>query len=155
MAQEKKSKRDLVNQIAGQYMAEPDDSNQDFYDQYLILCDEKNNGNESNLAVDFINMWQGAEYMTVNDVIDLIDGGVKMLEEKSIHPEFIQNIDWVQLKKQKTSLLTAIDVDKLMGNEEEVNNLQGIVHLIDAVQDYGVDKMGLDENIVFDLNDEE
>lgn len=52
--------------------------------------------------------------------------------------ELILNIDWVQLRKQKSWLLQQ--------NSEEA---QGLVHMLDAVQDYAVDEMFVDHSMVF------
>lgn len=58
-------------------------------------------------------------------------------------PEFIKNIDWELLREQKEWLLNN-------GSDEAM----GIAHLIDAIQDYAADELGIDENIVFNnIND--
>lgn len=67
-------------------------------------------------------------------------------------PEFIKKIDWELLKKQKQSLIAIIEWNKLPLLKDD---LEGILSLIDATQDYAVDELGLDENVVFDLDKEE
>jgi hypothetical protein len=66
--------------------------------------------------------------------------------------ELIKGIDFPLLKEQKKALLEVIentdDVPKL-------EKLEGIVNLINEVQDYAVDVLGFDENQVFDLHDED
>jgi len=162
--------RKAVNEIAGQYMAESENG-KDFYDQYLTLCGEKLAGNGHDLAVDHINMWQGAESMIVDEVIDLIEGGIRILEEhlQSNHPEVIRNIDWSKLSIQKTDVLHTIQdleiesIEASSAGEEElsdrykeqIESLQGIVNLIDALQDYAVDEMNMSENDVYDFEQEE
>jgi len=53
----------------------------------------------------------------------------------------IGEIDWVLLNKQKREL------QKLIVDENSV--LNGIVFLIDQIQDSAVDDCGVDENVVF------
>ena len=65
-------------------------------------------------------------------------------------PKFIQNIDWELLKKQKQSLITIIEWNKLPLLKDD---LDGILSLIDATQDYAVDELGLDKDVVFDLTE--
>ena len=69
-------------------------------------------------------------------------------------PNFIENIDWSLLRQQKRTLLETIEAEK-GGFEEMLNNLEGIVNLIDHLQDYAVDVLGIDENYVFDMELEE
>lgn len=61
-------------------------------------------------------------------------------------PEWIQKIDWKLLKEQKSILFDIIqDID----DAEKVNALEGIIYLIDAIQDYAVDELEIDEQTVF------
>ena len=69
-------------------------------------------------------------------------------------PEFINNIDWSLLRQQKTTLLETIEAEK-GGFEEMLDYLVGIVNLIDHLQDYAVDVLGINENYVFDMEFEE
>jgi len=62
---------------------------------------------------------------------------------KSIIPEFISKIDWELLRDQK---------DWLLNNSS--NKAMGIAYLIDAIQDYAVDEVGIDENVVFKFEEE-
>lgn len=77
---------------------------------------------------------------------DLIMGTVGMKEI----PQFINDIDWDLLKQQKLSLLYIVNNNTLINNviSEDVN---GIVHLIDSIQDYAVDVVGIDDDIVFGI----
>ena len=61
-------------------------------------------------------------------------------------PDFIMNIDWKQLREQKLYLLqTGIETEPI----------DGIIHLLDALQDYAADELGLGEELVFgELTDE-
>ena len=67
-------------------------------------------------------------------------------------PELYKDIDWALLKEQKKSLLKVIeDCD----NVPVLEHLEGILVLIDEIQDDAVDNFGVDEDLVFDLHDEE
>lgn len=77
---------------------------------------------------------------------DLIMGTMNIKEI----PQFINDIDWDLLKQQKLSLLYIVNNNTLINNviSEDVN---GIVHLIDSIQDYAVDVVGIDDDIVFGI----
>lgn len=67
-------------------------------------------------------------------------------------PNFLLNMDWAELKNQKLELLDAIgDYENFYGNPnpERAEALSGILHAIDAMQDYAVDGLGIDEITVF------
>ena len=66
-------------------------------------------------------------------------------------PRFINRIDWSQLKKQKQVLLYISNTSKALTIGQK-DDLIGIIHLIDAIQDYAVDSMGLSEEEVFELH---
>lgn len=69
------------------------------------------------------------------------------MDKLELAPDFIQNIDWNLLKKQKAQLLE---------NAEQHNlDVSGIINLIDSLQDYVVDICGVEENEVFNLTDKE
>lgn len=68
-------------------------------------------------------------------------------------PEFIANIDWTDLRTQKTLLLETINNDAV--DPEHKEGLEGILALIDALQDYAVDELGVPEMHVFDFELEE
>jgi hypothetical protein len=65
-------------------------------------------------------------------------------------PEVYRGIDWDLLKQQKKILLAVINKDEV--NPEEKEGLEGILGLIDQIQDDAVDNFGMDENLVFDLH---
>jgi hypothetical protein len=52
-------------------------------------------------------------------------------------PNIITGIDWKLLRKQKRLLLQVINNDNVNFKEKEA--LEGILNLIDAIQDYAVD----------------
>ena len=62
----------------------------------------------------------------------------------------LQLIDYGLLKKQKLSLLQVIE--KLYSSEKNlsiISNLEGLIALIEAIQDYAVDELGYSEEEVF------
>ena len=76
--------------------------------------------------------------------------------------ELIKNIDWSELRNQKRTLLENIDFIENSGIEFEnrdineiAEDLTGILHLLDALQDYAVDELGLDSTSVYDFEMEE
>ena len=74
--------------------------------------------------------------------------------QQELTPDCIKNIDWKLLRKQKRTLLkTIIEMDKGDDNPD-VDDLDGILHLIDNLQDYAVDVLGLPEHEVMLLSDE-
>lgn len=64
----------------------------------------------------------------------------------------IRNIDFNMLRVQKTALLS---IREELLSPEQGDALEGIVNLIDAVQDYAVDVMGMDKYEVFNLSKED
>ena len=60
---------------------------------------------------------------------------------------FMQQIDFAELKKQKEELLR---VSFMEGVDEE--NLEGLLSLIDFIQDTAVDILGYPEDEVFNFN---
>ena len=61
------------------------------------------------------------------------------------------NIDFAELKTQKTALL---NIRKEVLSAEQYEALEGVINLIDAIQDYAVDVLGYDKNEVFNLTQE-
>jgi len=61
-------------------------------------------------------------------------------------PPCLTGIDWKLLKKQKKTLLKVIDNTD---NIPVLEHLEGIVCLLNAIQDYAVDVMGISERKVF------
>lgn len=81
-------------------------------------------------------------------------------------PEFLQKIDWTLLREQKSDLyriITDIEENAQYDSEEDreethdkwKESIEGVIHLIDAIQDYGVDVMGLSDKEVFNLTPED
>lgn len=79
----------------------------------------------------------------------------------------IENIDFTELRNQKRTLIDSIAVieavcskmaesgDPVEDQEEKINHLTGILHMIDSIQDYAVDELGWDANLVYDFEMEE
>jgi hypothetical protein len=91
-------------------------------------------------------------------------GQVKRLIEEQERGNPIAKIDFTDLRNQKRNLLDVINKvtnqslnnpDNAIVTVEEVNSLDAILHLIDAIQDYAVDELGWDQMMVFDFEDEE
>ena len=84
------------------------------------------------------------------------DHDVDSIKEKLDQaPEFLKGIDWTLLKKQKLDLLyTIADVEET-DNVERLESLNGILHLIDSLQDYVCDEIGIPDYMVFTLLDDE
>ena len=65
-------------------------------------------------------------------------------------------MDWPLLREQKQSLLRVIDqTERLSGDcSADVQHLEGILALIDNLQDYAVDRLGVPADQVFDLSND-
>lgn len=74
------------------------------------------------------------------------DYHIQNVKVKPVVPKFIMNIDWSELRNQKAELLEVIEflerlrmTDKNTPTNIQIDALNGILALIDAVQDYAVD----------------
>jgi hypothetical protein len=65
------------------------------------------------------------------------------------YPEFIRNIDWPLLRQQKQCILEISSMGCF--TEKDYDALIGIVCLLDDLQDFAVDEMGIDEDEVFNM----
>lgn len=66
------------------------------------------------------------------------------------------NLDFSLLRTQKQDILDLIEkLKKKKNNECTVKSLDGIIHLIDFIQDQAVDKNGLPEEVIFGKEDED
>jgi hypothetical protein len=72
-------------------------------------------------------------------------------------PEFLQKIDWKLLKEQKLKLVYLMNHAgcTIELQDDDSIAIEGIVELIDAIQDYATDVMGLSEKKVFNLTPED
>lgn len=151
--------RELVNIIASNYFCEPEEG-EDHYDNYLRLVEAKKKVKHVLACMTDVPLWEGAEDMSCEQLIDLIEGGVNQFKTyivKHSKPNVIQNIDWVMLREQKASLLYIISVLQCNNDNdsEHGDNLTGILHLVDAIQDHAVDINCVDKDIVFGVEEEE
>jgi hypothetical protein len=76
----------------------------------------------------------------------------KELLKKSA-PEFLTKIDWKLLREQKIMLLKCQKYRHFNYKDEEY--LQGIINLIDSIQDYAIDEMGISDKEIFNITSEE
>jgi len=67
----------------------------------------------------------------------------------------LNNIDWSELRNQKSSLLAVIGYYEKMKVPFIPEHLTGILHLIDSIQDYAVDELGVNAIHVYDFELEE
>ena len=70
-------------------------------------------------------------------------------------PDFIARVDFTTLRTQKATLIKIIDEYELANKESEADDLTGMLNLIDALQDYAVDVMGMNPMNVYDFELEE
>lgn len=66
-------------------------------------------------------------------------------------PEFLKKIDFTSLRSQKEVFLKVLT--RLADDEHD--KLEGILNLVDALQDYAVDVLGVPEMLVFDFEEED
>jgi hypothetical protein len=64
--------------------------------------------------------------------------------------KLLTEIDYEALKGQKKLLM---DVMVLTGKSIGTTELDGLIHLIDAIQDYAIDVLGMDEDKICYLRD--
>lgn len=148
-----KQERISITNSAGNFLS--DQPSGTLYGAYNELKQAQEDGNGNALADNYVVVWQPLDYMTVDQMVELIENSARGndLEDQ---PEFIQKIGWESLRTQKTTLLYLIENrGKHNLDDHMVDDLDGIINLLDAVQDYAVDECGFDENRVFNLNLEE
>lgn len=67
---------------------------------------------------------------------------------------FFQITDWALLREQKNELVLLSVTEHLL-SPKQYEALDGILNLIDAIQDYAVDVEGFTEQEVFNFENEE
>ena len=138
--------RKQINKAAETYLCDQEEG--DLYDAYNKLLEQSDKGNDDCTAANYVTVWQPLENITVAKMIQLIEDGI----EEPEMPEFVQKIDWELLRKQKGTLMNlAKDIDDV----PKLEHLEGIIVLIDALQDSAVDDYGIAEDLVFDLTEDE
>ena len=73
-----------------------------------------------------------------------MDAAIKGRKKISID---LGNVDWKMLRRQKESLLRAIGIADVQTNKKFQEDLQGLLHLLDYVQDQAAKRIG--EHAVF------
>jgi len=76
-----------------------------------------------------------------------------MRKDKTI-PEFIRKTDWEMLRKQKLSLINTVEHENDL-TQEVRDDLEGIIGLLDALQDYASDDLGMGDKFIFNIEPEE
>lgn len=66
--------------------------------------------------------------------------------------QFMRNVNFDELVKQKAELLAAIEIAERVGLDEE--KLEGILYLVDLIQDTAVDILGYPEDEVYDFKED-
>lgn len=61
---------------------------------------------------------------------------------------FTETVDWALLRQQKEALLT---IPEQLINSTQYDALQGIIELIDHIQDYAVWSEAVSEEVVFNI----
>lgn len=72
-------------------------------------------------------------------------------------PEFINYINWSQLKDQKKTLfdlLNKLENSNSTDVDNDIDNLNGLISLVDSIQDYAVNELEYDEDEIFDFNED-
>lgn len=72
--------------------------------------------------------------------------------------QLIDRIDWLMLKEQKRTLISIIEDKRdtfTIEARDQLGDLEGLLELIERIQDCAVDEMGVPEELVFDLENEE
>lgn len=140
-------RRKQINKAASTYLCDQPEG--DLYGAYKELLQASEDGYDDKLADAYVVVWEPlASNTSVAKMIQLIEDNI----DDNEMPELYKSIDWNLLKEQKKTLLKVIeDCD----NVPVLEHLEGILVLIDEIQDDAVDNFGVDENLVFDLHDDD
>jgi hypothetical protein len=63
--------------------------------------------------------------------------------------QFYGDLDWLELRKQKQFLLELSEITYDQYMDSNMKNIDGLIHMIDHIQDTAVDVLGLSEKDVF------
>lgn len=63
----------------------------------------------------------------------------------------VLHIDFNLLKEQKKELIKIMNTKN---SQKEFEAIEGIINLITHIQDHAVEELGIDENLIFDLENE-
>lgn len=69
----------------------------------------------------------------------------------------IDKLDMQLLKKQKRFLLELSEILQVIkeANQDHVDAIEGMISLVDGIQDYAIDKLGMDKYEILDLTSDE
>lgn len=135
--------REIVKFVMNKFIF---DSTENFYDHYLDLQDL--NENQLNIPVEI--------KFTLNSLYNIETlGGLKKAVDNEIEacnvllntftPPVLKGIDYKLLAEQKGELIDNSHINN--------NKFDGLINLIDNIQDYAVDYMGLSDETVFPIVD--
>lgn len=96
-------------------------------------------------------------YDASQEALEEISNGLEMPEVEPDVRFDCSKIDWEKLKKQKLIFLNMLSDWGESDDENQRKDAQeaeGLLNLIDAIQDHAVDVMGLPEKKVFNLSDD-
>lgn len=151
----------IIAKAAGTFLSENDS-----YVAYkkLLELDEKH---DDDLAIEHVNVWDKFETSTVTELIELVETEIESLHTLVLdyQPDFLKNINWSLLKDQKDDILELItdlhyEAKQAVSAGEtgikdsaiqKASSLEGIVSLMDAIQDYAVDVLNKKEEEVFNI----
>lgn len=88
----------------------------------------------------------------IGAIVEFIIFYNKHKEVPKLNP--IEGINYKLLRSQKESLIRMVEEAKTKGSPEqkkEAESTEGIINLIDSIQDYAVGSLGMKETIVFGL----
>jgi hypothetical protein len=140
-----KQERLSITRSAANFLSEQPSG--DLYGAYKELKQAQEDGYGWKTANGYVVVWQPLEHMTVDQIVEVIENSATSTDLED-QPEFIQKMDWDLLRKQKCSLLKVI-YDEKKGKGNDAEDLIGILHVLDTIQDYAVDVLGVDEIKVF------
>lgn len=136
-----------IERAAGNFLSEEPEGS--LFGAYLRLVEEVEKGNGKDLAANHV-VGEKLYGITVKDLVDVIEAAVAEAENA---PEFLKKIDFTDLRTQKRLLLETINNDAV--DPEHKEGLEGILNLLDGLQDYAVDEMGMNPMNVYDFEQEE
>ena len=80
---------------------------------------------------------------------------MRTIQEHQLFDIFIKKVDLTTLKEQKINLITIQDKFLNSLTREEYDAIEGLINLIDQVQDQAQEQWGLEDSYVFNLSTEE
>jgi len=144
MRQVKKHEKRLIVKSVGQFLSYDEEIEADkIYNAYVKLIELRDNGKSNELASNYLPVWEPFENETIFNLLRIISDTMK--EIKKYNP--IDYIDWKELREQKEVLQSI----KPTLSVEEIDTIEGFLNLIDNIQDYAVDVLEYDEDIVLNF----